>query len=278
MTLTTSPTSPDALDASLALHPGERPHTWQAVADPAREANTGMFGGWTAALLLKAVQADAALAGEDGGGSPSALSLNFMKRVPPGAALTLRTQCLGASRSVATWQAQLFATGDDSAPLTVATAVLTRRRETHGFTELVCPQAPAPETCPKFHPPGPFGQHTLVRPVHGYPPWGQAHTRSLAWVRELSGRPLDHLLLTYLADNYPPRSWYLRPQAEPFSTLAMSVYYLAGAQELAEAGDDELLMEVTGTRAEASTVGAQARLWSRAGTLLATTEQLGWFR
>lgn len=269
-------------DTSLALHPGAQPHIWHAQADPQREANTGMFGGWTAALLLKAVLADAA-ATEADAGSPSVLSVNFLKVVPPGAALTLRTQLLSASRSLATWQVQLIVggaaePGAQESPATIATVVLAKRRDSHGFTEPAFPQVPPPDDLPKFHPPGPFGQHSLVRPAQGFPPWGQQHTRSLAWVRELSGRPLDAMLLAYLADNYPPRSWYLQPQAGPFSTLAMSVYFLASPQELAGLGDDYVLMEVAGTRAEASTVGAQARLWSRAGTLLVTTEQIGWFR
>jgi hypothetical protein len=33
-----------------------------------------------------------------------------------------------------------------------------------------------------------------------------------------------------------------------------------------------------GTRVERSTVGSRANLWSRGGALLATTEQLCWFR
>ena len=43
-----------------------------AVADPEYEANTGMFGGWTAALLLKAVMDHPASAG-----SASALTVNL---------------------------------------------------------------------------------------------------------------------------------------------------------------------------------------------------------
>jgi acyl-CoA thioesterase len=43
-------------------------------------------------------------------------------------------------------------------------------------------------------------------------------------------------------------------------------------------GDDYVLNEATGTRGEHSTSGQQARLWSRDGALLATTEQLCWYR
>lgn len=40
-----------------------------------------------------------------------------------------------------------------------------------------------------------------------------------------------------------------------------------------------VMLQVTiSTGGEQSTSGQQARLWSRTGKLLATTEQLGWFR
>ena len=52
----------------------------------------------------------------------------------------------------------------------------------------------------------------------------------------------------------------------------------ATADELATVGTDFILNEAVGTRGEQSTSGQQARLWSREGALLATTEQLAWYR
>ena len=65
-------------DESIALS-AATPREWTGRADPRREANTGMFGGWTSALLLKAVLSDAVDAG-----SPVSLSLNFINAVLPG--------------------------------------------------------------------------------------------------------------------------------------------------------------------------------------------------
>ena len=56
------------------------------------------------------------------------------------------------------------------------------------------------------------------------------------------------------------------------------MFFHATDDELAALGDDDVLIDATASRAESATVGAQARLWSRGGVLLATTEQLGWFR
>ena len=56
------------------------------------------------------------------------------------------------------------------------------------------------------------------------------------------------------------------------------MYFHGTAEEIDAVGDDYLLNEATGTRGEQSTSGQQARLWSRGGALLATTEQLCWYR
>ena len=258
-------------DESTALQAGQ-PHAWGARSDPQREANTGMFGGWTAAMLLKAVLADAPDAG-----TPVSLTVHYLKLVPPGQALAIRTRPLAASRAVATWQAELSM---DGAPEVAAqaTVVLAKRRDSDAFTELTMPDAPPPDGLPAFRPPGPFGQHSLVRPMRGFPPFNHPDTRALFWLRETSGRALDHVQLAYLADNYPPRNWTRLAAPGPYSTLTMSVYFHANAQEMAALGDDDVLVDVVGTRAESSTVGSVARIWSRSGALLLTTEQMGWFR
>jgi acyl-CoA thioesterase len=58
----------------------------------------------------------------------------------------------------------------------------------------------------------------------------------------------------------------------------MSVYFHATDDEVAAIGDDYILNEATGSRGARSTAGQHARLWSRAGVLLATSEQLSWYR
>ena len=259
------------LDESLALAAAGA-HAWTARADPRREASTGMFGGWTAAILLKAVLADAV---EQGG--PVSLTVHFITAVAPGSALVLTTRPIGGSRALATWQAELAVEGGQG-PGAVATVVLAKRRETFGFTDAVMPPAPPPDGLPEVHPPGTFGQRSLIRPVDGFPMFSRADSRTVFWVRETSGRGFDALQLAYIADNYPPRVWSRRTEPGPYSTITLSVYFHATEGELAAVGDDDVLLEATASRAESSTVAAHARIWSRGGALLATTEQLGWFR
>jgi len=243
---------------------------WRAFADPQNEANTGMFGGWTAALMMKAVLCDARAQGE-----PVAISVSYVNRVSPGRTLSVRTYPLGGGRTVTTWRADVWRE-DSEDVLASASVVLANRRESDGFTEWAMPPAPAPEDLPMIHPPAAFGQHVDMRMDKS--PFGRADSHSLQWIRERTGHPVDHVLLAYLADCYPPRILYRGSAPRPSSTLTMSVYFYATAEELDALGDDFILSEAVGTRAQQSIVGSQLRLWSRNGVLLATSEQLCWFK
>lgn len=260
-----------SLDLSLSLEPAEGGLA-RATADPAYEANTGMFGGWTAALLLKA-----AFVHSSADGSASALAVNFIKRVPPGAALSLRAERIGGGRSISHWRSALFLDGEGD-PAAVATVVLTNRRDSDRYTEKKMPAAPAPASLPLSGPPPPFGLQMDMRYAIGGVPFMQPTTRSLAWQREISGRPVDAVQLAFLADLGWPRVFAISEGPRASSTIAMSVYFLATDEEIAAVGDDYVLCDMTGTRIESSTVGSKADLWSADGKLLATTEQLCWIR
>jgi len=257
------------LDRSLALEPAGE-NFWRARADPACEANTGMFGGWTAALMVKAARAS----GDSG--TPVAITISFANRIEPSSTIDVRATQISEGRSISHQRVDIL--GADGEVRASASIVSARRRENDRFVECVFPNAPAPENFPEFHPPGPFGATVDVRPIAGFPPLGRENTKSLSWVRDLSGAPLDHPRLAYLADVAPPRIWYVGDRPRPSSTITMSVYFYASDEELAGIGADYVLSEVAGVRAEGSLFGHSMRLWSRSGALLATSEQLCWFR
>lgn len=261
-----------SLDEAVALEPAG-PGRWQAYADPDHESINGMFGGWTSAVSLAAVMASA-----DDALRPSALTVNYLAAVTPGTKQMVQVKRLGGSRSTDHWRADLRAadTGDLQAS---ASVVLTARRPTDGHDQWVMPDAAEPEILEEFHAPGTQGQQTDIRNVTGTEAsYGCGDTRTLAWIAMASHRPLDHLQLAYLADQYAPRSFYWGVGVRPSATLTMSVYFHATDDDLAEAGGGYLLNEASGTRGANATSGQQARLWSRTGTLLATTEQLAWYR
>lgn len=260
-----------ALEQSLALQPaGEG--AWRAFADPAREANTGMFGGWTAALLLKA-----ALADPRSEGSASAITVNYISPVSPGAALILTGCPLGGGKSLSHWRCEVRDQAS-GALCAAASIVLSNRRTSDRFTEGAMPEAPAPHALPAFHPPPPFGDSVDMRVAGGANPFNQPTTRSLAWQRAVPASPLDALQLVYLSDVGWPRAFALGATPRPSSTITLSVYLHATTEQIAACGDDYILSDMIGTRIEHSTVGSNAKLWSRAGELLATTEQLCWFK
>ena len=259
---------PSLADA-LALHAiGEG--AYRAYADPDNEAGTGMFGGWTAAILLKSVLCDARAEGQ-----AASLNVNYVRRIPPKSELTVKCAPLGGSQSVQTWRADIFVESRE-APSATANIILANTRDSEGFTERTPPEAPDPDSLPMMHPPASFGQHVDMRAWTI--PFGHDHSHSAHWIRARSGHPVDHVLLAYLADAFPPRIFMRSKGFRPSSTLTLSAYFYAGAEELAAIGDDFILSEAVGTRAAQSLVGAQLNMWSRSGALLATSEQLCWFK
>jgi len=247
--------------------------SWLVRADPHYESANGMFGGWTSAAVLRAISED------DGGpAQPSAFSINFVTVIPPGSDLRMTTQCVGAGRSVSHWSCEITSE-DRQLTFATASAVLAQRRDTDHHLEATMPEAPDPSTIEPIQPaPGSAGERMPIRPVLGFPPFGRDSTRSVAWVRDITGRAVDRLQLVFLADHRPPRSFFWSDGPRPSATLTLSVYLHATDEELAAVGDDDILSEAFGVRGARSTSEEHLRLWSRDGALLATSLQLGWYR
>jgi acyl-CoA thioesterase len=259
----------NTLEASLAIERTGQ-GLWSAVASPAYEANSGTFGGWTAALLLKAVLSEA-----EATGSASAMTVNFVNRVVPDAALQLRTAWLGGGRSLAHWRCDMLS---DGILLATAAVVLANRRASSAHTESNMPEAPPPAGFNPADVPGALGARVDIRPTLGDGLFNQTTTRSLNWERETSGRPMDAIQIAFLSDAGAPRIFYVSDGPRPSSTITLSIYFHATTAELEACGDDYILSDMIGTRAEAATMASRKDMWSREGTLLATTEQLCWFR
>jgi acyl-CoA thioesterase len=62
------------------------------------------------------------------------------------------------------------------------------------------------------------------------------------------------------------------------TTLSLTAYLHATAEELAEVGDDYILVECEGRVGGGGASDERSSYWSRAGKLLATSEQLAWYR
>lgn len=89
---------------------------------------------------------------------------------------------------------------------------------------------------------------------------------------------MDAVQIAYLCDNYAPRAFYIGKGMRPSSTVTYSVFFVATPEEISLVGEDFTLIDAIGTRAIDGTAGSRVNLWSRSGTLLATSEQLCWYR
>jgi acyl-CoA thioesterase len=257
------------LGEAVSLRP-DGASRWLAYADPDHESINAMFGGWATAISLSSVMRSGA-----GDGAPTAMTINFIEAITPDQDVAIEVSQLGGGRSVEHWRADLRQKSDDRF-LASATVILANRRSTDSQSQFSMPTAPEPETLEEFHAPGPQGQRTMLRLISGE--YASGDSSSAHWMRDLSGRRLDHVQLAYLADQHAPRSFFWGPGPRVSATLTMTIYFVASDDEIAAVGDDYLLAETTGTRGHQAISDLQARIWSREGTLLATTQQLAWYR
>jgi hypothetical protein len=143
------------------------------------------------------------------------------------------------------------------------------------------PAAPDPESLPAPDTSGAarhYGAATFERrPVEGYPPTPSGNSRSLVWVRPLHV-PFDKVLLGMLTDNSAPRAMYALGPTIMTTTLSLTAYLHATAEELADLGDDFVLVECEGRVGGGGASDERSSYWRRDGKLLATSEQLAWYR
>ena len=148
------------------------------------------------------------------------------------------------------------------------------------------PTAPAPET---IEPPAPrpssgpgsggFGRMFQMRGVKGIGFQGQDNpTHSIQWVRDAQERALDYPLLGAIADVFPPRILVRNPGPRPVSTVTVNTFFHASPEELAAVGGDFMLAEAVARSGRNGFCDQTASFWSRDGRLLATSEQLCWFK
>jgi hypothetical protein len=158
---------------------------------------------------------------------------------------------------------------------------MAKRPKTPAFVFATMPDAPQPETLPSLEIPGAplrYGAAAFERrALEGFPPEPGQGSRSLAWVRSRRG-PMDKALLGMVTDHSPPRAMYALGRSVMTTTLSLTAYLHATAGELAEVGEDFILVECEGRIGNAGASDERSSYWSRGGKLLATSEQLAWYR
>src|SRR5580704_10788033 len=197
---------------------------------------------------------------------------------PPATSISAPAACARAARGV--WEVELLAAGSDQVSVH-AIVTLARRPTTPAFAFAAMPDAPDPERLPSPDMPGEARHYGAAaferRTLEGFPPKVGTSSLSLAWVRPRSGR-LDKALLGMITDNSAPRAMYALGPTIRTTTLTLTAYLHATAQELAEIGDDYILVECEGRVGGGGASDERSSYWSRSGKLLATSEQLAWYR
>ncbi|HSZ51305.1 MAG TPA: thioesterase family protein [Caulobacteraceae bacterium] len=251
------------------------PGRWTTVAE--REWSNpggGLWGGYAIGLCIRVLEAEPEAVGE-----PLSLTLTYAAGLPSGA-LDIRTRRLRQGGSIGFWEVELLPAGSDQVGVH-GVVTMARRPNTPDFAFARMPTAPAPESLPSpdfsgatMH----YGASAFERrTLEGFPPKPSGDSRSLAWVRSRRGA-LDKALLGMITDNSAPRAMYALGSAVMTTTLSLTAYLHATVEEIAEVGDDFILVECEGRVGGGGASDERSSYWRRDGKLLATSEQLAWYR
>ena len=248
---------------------------WSTVAGPEwLNPGGGLWGGYAIGLFIRVLEAEPEAVGE-----ALSLTLTYAAALPAGP-LDIRTRRLRQGGSIGVWEVELLAAGSDQVGVH-GMVTLARRPNTPPFAFARIPEAPAPESLP--NPPSPgaplhYGASAFERrTLEVFPPVASGDSRTLAWVRTRH-QPLDKAMLGMVTDNSAPRAMYALGRTINTTTLSLTVYLHATAEELAQVGHDFILIECEGRVGGGGASDERSSYWSRDGRLLATSEQLAWYR
>ena len=251
------------------------PGKWATIAGPEwSNPGGGLWGGYAIGLAIRVVEAEPEARGE-----VLSLTVTYAAALSSGA-LDIRTRRLRQGGSVGVWEVEVLSSGTDQVGVHSIVTVA-RRPRTPSFAFATMPTAPDPESLPSLEIPGMAMRYGAAaferRALEGFPPTPGVTSRSLAWVRSRHGS-MDKALLGMVTDHSPPRAMYALGTSIRTTTLSLTAYLHATAEEIGEIGNDFILVECEGRVGNAGASDERSSYWSRSGKLLATSEQLAWYR
>lgn len=263
------------LDVAAQLEPqGEG--RYRGRTSPQYANMVGPFGGVIAAQLLNAV-----LLHPDRLGEPVAVTVNYAGPIANGE-FVIETKPARTNRSTQHWMVQL-SQGDQVAA--TATAVFASRRETWSSVEARFPDVPGAGTLPRFPTLGraPWTQCYDMRFAQGelqFAPSAQPPQDSVStlWIRDEPPRPLDFLSLIAISDAFFPRIFVRRPAWVPIGTVSFTTYFHADSTTLNANGAAHVLGTARAHQFRNGYFDQAAEVWGEAGTLLATSHQIVYYR
>ena len=281
------PMTQHLLDEALTLQP-QADGSYLGTTHPAWWNMVGPFGGITAATVTQAIlQHPQCL------GAPAALTVNYVAALTAGP-FHIALRIAKTNRSSQHWLVEMSQVQADGSTALVLTgsAITAVRRTTYNGTDVEFPSVATAQSLPRWDP-AVVGMEWLkrydMRVVQGEVPDFKAppppaherkslHTLTRQWTRDAQLRPLDFSALTALADVFYPRIWRQRNTWVPAGTVSMTVYFHADQPDLAATADGFVLCEAHAQAFRNGHSDQTARLWNEAGTLLATTHQLVYYK
>jgi len=275
--------------------PDEGEGRWLARSHPYYRNMVGPYGGVTAGQMLQAVMLDPRRLGD-----PLSFTLHYTAPIADGPIL-VHTKVRRSNRSTQHWSIDMLQ-GEPGAEQTVMTGMLITavRRQTWGHQERSMPGCPAPETLERFrreeapvwvnsfdlrYARGPMRMRgrasdaeSLASALARVDSPAAQHSESLLWMRDEPLRGLDFPGLASLCDIFFPRLFVRRPVWVPVGTISMSIHFQASQQELDAIGSDYLLGEAGANRFHRGFFDQHAFVWSRKGDLLASTQQMVYYK
>ncbi|HJV83908.1 MAG TPA: thioesterase family protein [Noviherbaspirillum sp.] len=239
-------------------------HYWNAISP---------FGGTTVATLLQAILTHPKRLGD-----PLAMTVNFAGPIRKGA-FSAKVHAVRTGRSTQHWMLEIRQ-GDDAEPVITGTAVFAVRRETWSDTESKLPDVAGPEGLASYVPPTavPFLQRYDLRYVDCDPLAGGESSVTQCWINDVPRRTLDFPAIAAYCDVFVPRVFVRKGAPRPIATVTLSINFHVDADTLARHEGAEAFGKAKANAFNGGFYDQEAQLWSRDGTLLATTHQLVWFR
>ncbi len=245
---------------------------YRAAAQPDYWNLVGPFGGATGAMLL-----NSALIAPDRLGDPVALTVNFAAPMAK-AAFEVNTTASRTGRSTQHWNIELI---QNANTIATASAVFALRRESWHRNEITMPdELPSAQSLGVLDraAPMPWFNHYDLRPIRTLGSTRDPQVCTHAWIRDEPPRALDFPALAAICDTVMPWMFRRRKEMIPVSTVSLSVYFHVSSAELASVGSEHVYTKSYGQICHSGFMDSNALVWSRAGILLATTQQMMWVK
>jgi acyl-coenzyme A thioesterase PaaI-like protein len=236
----------------------------------------GPFGGWTAAILMRAVMDDPRRQG-----APVALTVNYCAAIADGA---FEISCRGRRTGKSTQHWSLELTQGDRVAAT-ASVVCGARRPVWSHNPATPPLIAAPETLAAWDIGDRIGwlaryEMRFAKGETSFAPREPNELRepvSLLWMRDKPERPLDFVSLAALSDAFIIRAFVVRGVSTAVGTITLTTYFHTDEAGLAAHGSAYVLGHATAHTFSGGFADQTAQLWGRNG-LLATSTQVVWYR